>query len=66
MNFVFRAGRKKMKKIKLRKIKRKITEEYIVEEYQRISRIRSRDKREEELKALAVLSDHVGEYMTAE
>ena len=55
-----------MKKIKLRKIKRKITEEYIVEEYQRISRIRSRDKREEELKALAVLSDHVGEYMTAE
>ena len=54
-----------MKKLKIRKIKRKITEEYIMEEYQRISRIRSRDKREGELKALAVLSDHVGEYMTA-
>ena len=55
-----------MKKLKIRKIKRKITEEYIMEEYQRISRIRSRDKREGELKALAVLSDHVGEYMTTE
>ena len=65
MSFALIAGRKKMKKLKIRKIKRKITEEYIMEEYQRISRIRNRDKREGELKALAVLSDHVGEYMTA-
>ena len=56
--------RKKMKKLKLRKIKRKITENYIIEEYQRVSKIRNREKREEELKALAVLSNHVGEYMT--
>jgi len=53
-----------MKKLKLRKIKRKITENYIIEEYQRVSKIRNREKREEELKALAVLSNHVGEYIT--
>jgi hypothetical protein len=53
-----------MKKIETRKVKRKITEEYIMEEYQRISRIRSKEKREEEMKALAVLSDHIGEYIT--
>mgnify|MGYP003116714352 CR=1 FL=1 len=64
MSFVFKAGRKKMKKIETRKVKRKITEEYIMEEYQRISRIRSKEKREEEMKALAVLSDHIGEYIT--
>jgi uncharacterized protein (DUF488 family) len=55
-----------MKKLKIRKVKRKITEDYIVEEYQRISKIRDRGRREEGLKALAVLSEHVGEYMTAD
>ena len=53
-----------MKNLEIRKIKRKITEDYIVEEYQRISKIRNKDKREEGLKALAVLSEHIGEYMT--
>ena len=49
MSFVFKAGRKKMKKIETRKVKRKITEEYIMEEYQRISRIKSKEKREEDM-----------------
>jgi uncharacterized protein (DUF488 family) len=66
MSFALIAGRKKMKKLKIRKVKRKITEDYIVEEYQRISKIRDRGRREEGLKALAVLSEHVGEYMTAD
>ena len=45
------------------KIKRKITEDYLIDEYHRISKIRSKEKREEELKALAVLSEHLGEYI---
>ena len=52
-----------MKKLEIKKIKRKITENYLVEEYHRISKIRDRGRREGELKALAILSEHVGEYL---
>jgi|TARA_B100000676_G_scaffold114691_1_gene114188 hypothetical protein len=51
---------------RLRKIEREITEEFILEEYNRICNIRNKEKREEELKALAVLAQHVGEYLTIE
>jgi hypothetical protein len=47
-----------------RKIKRIITEDFIIDEYHRISKIRSKEKREEEMKSLAVLSEHIGEYIT--
>jgi len=51
---------------RLRKIEREITGEFILEEYNRICNIRDKQKREEELKALAVLAEHIGEYLTIE
>ena len=51
---------------RLRKVERKITEEFLLDEYNRISNIRNKEKREQEMKALAVLSEHVGEYLTIE
>ena len=65
MNFALRVGRNKTMD-RLRKIEREITEEFILEEYNRICNIRNKEKREEELKALAVLAEHVGEYLTIE
>jgi len=55
-----------MKSLKTMKIKRKITEDYLIDEYHRISKIRDKGKREGELKALAVLSEHVGEYIAVD
>jgi len=55
-----------MRNLKKMKIKRKITENYLIDEYLRISKIRGKEKREEELKALAILSEHVGEYIAVD
>jgi len=48
-----------------RKIKQRITADYILDEYERIKKIKSKKKRDEQLKILKVLTENMGEYITS-
>lgn len=48
------------------KVKQKITSDFILDEYERIKKIKSKKKREEEFQNLKTLSQNIGGYLTEE
>lgn len=48
-----------------RKIKQQITQDFILDEYERIKKIKSKKKRDEQLEVLKTLTENIGGYITS-